>query len=232
MIISQNRHKSIKLEDVSKFFRQANDEINVLSGINFQFEQDFSYALTGVSGTGKSTLLHIIAGFDNPSKGKVYYNSMDIGKLSKKDKKDFLSNSLGFLFQSPYLVNELTIIENAMLKGLISGKSYEDCLPFALELLEKLGLNAKAQYAPYLLSGGEQQRVALARALFTKPCFLIADEPTAHLDDLNKNIIIDLLLAYQKEWKMGLIVATHDPFVTRKMEIRLKICNGNLYLIN
>lgn len=214
----------ISLQNISKQFRES----IVLSDISYSFEQDLTYAITGHSGSGKSTLLHIIAGLETPTTGAVLYNNIDICQFSKKMKEDFFINKLGLIFQLPYLIDELTVIENVMSKGFIAGLPYQECYAEALRLLKELGIEEKASAAPRTLSGGQQQRVSLARALLLRPQFLLADEPTGNLDEETGSIIIDLLLRYHDSYGMGIIVSSHDEYVTDKMSTILRLKDGHL----
>ena len=128
----------------------------------------------------------------------------------------------------PYLIEELSVLENIMIKGLISGQSYKQAAKRGYELLDAVGLGQKADSSTVTLSGGEQQRVALARALFTQPDFILADEPTAHLDVMTKQTIVNLLLTCKRQWGMGLIVATHDQSVAEQMDTMVKLEKGIL----
>lgn len=215
---------TISLQNVSKQFK----ENNVLSNINYLFEQNLTYAITGHSGSGKSTLLHIIAGLETPSQGAVLYNNHDICQFSKKEKEDFFINKLGLIFQLPYLIDELTVIENVMSKGFIAGLPYQECHLEALRLLKELGIEEKASAAPRSLSGGQQQRVSLARALLLRPQILLADEPTGNLDEETGAMIIDVLLEYNYRYGMGIIVSSHDEYVTDKMSTILRLKDGHL----
>lgn len=214
----------LQLRDVTKQFAQGNDVVGVLKGITLSFEQGKSYAITGSSGSGKSTLLHIIAGIEEPTSGSVLYNTQQIQLFTAHERSSFLNNSIGLLFQNSYLIKELTVIENVMIKGLIARtkETHEQ----ALHLLERVGLIDKQHELPPTLSGGQQQRIALARALFNKPSFLLADEPTAHLDLTNGRAMIELIKECQREWRMGLIVCSHDHYVTHAMETVLNLDNG------
>lgn len=208
----------LKTQDIIKKFIQGKNEITVLNGINTFFTQEKTYAITGVSGSGKSTLMHILAGLDTPTTGTVSFNTNIIHTFSSSQRSQFLNQSIGLVFQSPYLLRELSVIENIMLPGLISGRKKNSCESRAEQLLKKIDLLDKKNSKPGELSGGQQQRVAIARALFNEPAFLIADEPTGNLDIETGKSIIDFLLSCHQEWGMGIIISSHDDYVVKRMD--------------
>jgi len=215
--------------NMQKSFREGTTILPVLKNITITFEQGKTYAITGVSGTGKSTLLHLLAGLDRPDSGIVYYNGQNIVQFSPQKLDHFHNSHIGLVFQWPYLIRELSVIENIMLPGLIKGLNKTDCADHAHQLLQYVELNHKANEKPMTLSGGQQQRVALARALFNKPPFLLADEPTGNLDKKTGYAIIDLLLSCQKEWNMGLIISSHDEYVANSMQHLYQLKDGYLH---
>lgn len=216
------------LNKVTKSYEHADTLLTVLSDSNATFIKNHTYAITGSSGSGKSTLIHLLAGLDFPSSGFITFNGEDIQSFNETKKSNFLNKSIGLVFQSPYLIKELTVLENVLLKGLIGGLPQSQCTKKAQELLEGVGLLAKINNYPAQLSGGQQQRVAIARALMNRPDFLLADEPTGNLD-LNTGIaLINLLLQLQKDWAMGLIISSHDSYVKQKMEFVYEIKDGLL----
>jgi len=241
---------TLTADNITKKFKQGSQEISVLNDIHITFTQNKSYAITGVSGSGKSTFIHIIAGLDTPTTGSVLFNNRSLQTLtsvernhtshkatygrpalrssSERSRATFLNKSIGLVFQSPHLIRELSVIENIMLPGLIKGDTFAQCKQKAEELLEKVELLSKKDSKIGELSGGQQQRVAIARALFNEPAFLIADEPTGNLDVHTGKIIIDLLLSCAKEWGMGLIISSHDEYVTEKMEEKYELREGQL----
>jgi ABC-type lipoprotein export system ATPase subunit len=222
---------TLAFENVTQTFFQGNDTLTILRDISVVFEHGNSYAITGVSGSGKSTFLALLAGFEKPTQGHIYYQGHALNHFSEKELQKFLLSIIGFLFQHPYLHHEFTVIENVMLKGLIAGKSREECMHHAMTLLKRLNLTDKAYSLPAHLSGGEQQRVSFLRAIFLNPAFLIADEPTAHLDEATKMPLLNLLKEYQHEQGMGLIISSHDIDLVHDMSFIYRLHKGSLELV-
>jgi ABC-type lipoprotein export system ATPase subunit len=223
-------HHQLLASHVSKSYIQGTDTIVVLHDISASFEQGKSYAITGISGSGKSTLIHLLAGLDIPSAGQIFFDGANIAQFSEDQKSRFLNKSIGLVFQYPYLIKELSVLENVMIKGLIGGIASDECARQAKELLANVGLSEKITAYPGQLSGGQQQRVALARALMNNPDFLLADEPTGNLDMQTGNAIIDLIVRLQKEREMGIIISSHDAYVTERMQMVYELQNGTLIL--
>lgn len=220
--------KELRLQEVEKFFVHAGTRVEILKKTTMLFNQGASYAITGASGVGKSTLVHLLAGLESPSAGKIFYNHQCIADFTEQEKSHFLNQSIGLVFQQPYLIRELSVIENVMVPGLVRGQSSAACKDHAQELLAQVDLAHKCTSKVATLSGGQQQRVALARALFNRPQFLLADEPTGSLDSATGTLIIDLLLRFQKEYNMGIIVSTHDARVASSMHHVYCLQNGYL----
>lgn len=216
----------LAVENLHKIFVNGSATLEVLRGISASFSQGSSYAITGVSGSGKSTFIHLIAGLDNPTSGTVSFNDQNLATASQKFKDQFLRQSIGLVFQTPYLVAELSVLENVMMRGLLAAQPMVQCKEQAMDLLKAVGIADKAESKPLSLSGGQQQRVALARAMFSKPAFLIADEPTGSLDEHTGRDIVELLLSCQHEWHMGIIVSSHDDYVTQAMSSVYRLKDG------
>ena len=223
------RSDILSMDKVSKCFMHESVNTSVLCDITVQFAQHDTYALIGVSGTGKSTLMHILAGIEIPTAGLVLFNNQNINTFLLQERTLFLSQSIGLLFQQPYLIAELSVVENIIVPGLIIGKDKQQCVEEAVQFLCLLGLEHKIHHKPASLSGGQQQRVALARALFNKPSFLLADEPTGSLDSTTAKEIARLLLVCREKWGMGLIVSTHDSYLAQSMGHTYEIRHGELY---
>jgi len=219
---------TLATEQISKKFMQGAEEIIVFNNIDSYFIQNKNYAITGISGAGKSTFMHILAGLDAPSSGSVLFNNINVYQLPTSQLEHFLNKSIGLVFQSPHLLRELSVLENIILPGLINGQKKATCEVQAIKLLHKVELLHKKNSKIGELSGGQKQRVAIARALFNQPVFLIADEPTGNLDLKTGETIIDLLLSCQQEWGMGIIISSHDNYVIEKMHEIYNINEGKL----
>ncbi len=221
-----NASRILRVDNVTKVFRQGGNDLSVLCGITQDFEAGQSYAVVGVSGSGKSTFLHILGGLDEPTSGSVSFAGTALHNL--RDRSKLLNKHLGFVFQFHYLIKELTVLENVMLPGLIAGLSRAEATERAHELLTFLRIEAKSTVNPTALSGGEQQRVSIGRAMFNRPKFLIADEPTGNLDEENAQQALALLQEGCSAWGMGLIVCSHDRSVYEKMGIIFQMQHGIL----
>jgi len=218
------RNFKIRTESLGRQFEDGANTIVVLKDINVCFEQGKTYAIVGASGTGKSTLLHLISGLDVPTSGTIFFGTEIVQSLSSVQRV----SKIGLIFQSPYLIKELNVLENIMIAGSINGLKEAECKARALLLLKEMGLEKTEKWEVGALSGGQRQRVSIARALMNRPHFLIADEPTGNLDKENAALVIKTLLAYQKKEQMGLIISSHDPSVTRQMEHIFVLKEGNL----
>lgn len=220
----------ITIDSITKSYQQGHATIRVLNKATATFVQGQTYAITGSSGSGKSTLLHIIASLESYDQGTVTIGDRNIGTLSAKDRTHLCASTLGIVFQQPHLINELSVIENIMLKGLAIGTAKNLCYQQALSMLDRVNLSEKAHAMPATLSGGQQQRIAILRALFNKPAFLLADEPTGNLDQETGKSVIDFLLTCQRTWNMGLIVCSHDQYVIQHMQTILHLKDGVLLI--
>lgn len=218
----------LRCKQITKHFNTSICSSLVLNTITITFTQNESYAIQGVSGTGKSTFMHLLAGLDQPSTGSIFFNAHDLSRMSALEHERFLQKNVGLLFQQPYLIKELTVLENVMVPGLIRGLPFIECRSRAQNLLEKVNLYDKREEYPGALSGGQQQRIALARALINKPDFLIADEPTGNLDEQTGRQMVALMVNLQKEWGMGIIVSTHDNYVAHAMSNQYTLEEGIL----
>lgn len=200
----------------------------ILRDVSVRCTRGMWYSLHGVSGSGKSTLLHILAGFFPPSEGEVAYNDRSIKTYTCDALQYIRYAGLGIIFQEPFLIHELSVVDNIMLKGHIAGIASDVCYAMATELLASFGLLDYAARMPVTLSGGEQQRVAIMRGLLGNPHFLLIDEPTAHLDTQAKRQMMVLLQRLRDQYALGMIVATHDPEVAQYADETWELCDGTL----
>ena len=170
--------------------------------------------ITGDSGKGKTTYLHILAGLLHPKAGEIIIDNTDLVSLSEKTTDKFRGKNIGVVFQKSYFIAALTVMENLqMASWLATGKKHTK---LAKRLLEQLGIENQAEKLPSQLSIGQQQRVSIARALMNEPKVLLADEPTSSLDDKNAEKVIDLLTSLSKEYKAALLIVTHDSRIKEK----------------
>lgn len=198
----------IKIENLSFTY----DTQFVLQDLSYEFESGHIYSIVGKSGTGKTTLLSLLAGLTKPTKGRILYNNMDITQI---DPYEYRSKYVGVVFQSYNLLTKLTAAENVILSMNISGKSIPNKSERAYQLLEQVGLNrTEADRRILTLSGGQQQRVAIARALSYDPEILLADEPTGNLDGTTQAEILKIFRSLATQGKCVILV-THSPDVAK-----------------
>jgi len=200
-----------ELKRVTKIFIQGTREIPIFKDLNLSLIQGKSLAIIGQSGSGKSSLLHLMAGLDVPTKGSIFYKGNSLLDLSLNEKATFRNKELGFVYQFHHLLPEFTAIENAAMPLFLSRKySKTQSLEIARDLLSQVGLDSRISHLPGELSGGERQRVSVARALSNNPSCLIMDEPTGDLDLENSRNMFDLIINLSKKHKTSMIIATHD----------------------
>jgi putative ABC transport system ATP-binding protein/lipoprotein-releasing system ATP-binding protein len=206
-------------------FRIGEATIEVLRGIDIDIAAGESVFLCGASGAGKTTLLYTLAGLETPESGSVEFEGQSLYSLSGNALARLRNKRMGFVFQSYFLLPELTALENVLLPALIRGKPQADR---GRDLLERVGLAGRMDHLPAELSGGEQQRVAIARSLINDPAILFADEPTGNLDSKNGEVIINLLLDLSKADGRTLAVVTHDENLARRGDRVARIVDGCL----
>lgn len=199
--------------------------LEVLRGVDLDVAKGEVVFLRGPSGAGKSTLLYILAGLEHPRSGSVSFEERQLFGLGRDRLADLRNRRMGFVFQSYFLLPELTALENVMLPAMIGGKCREQ---EARRLLDRVGLSGRLDHLPSQLSGGEQQRVAIARSLINDPGILFADEPTGNLDSATGAGIIDLLLGLARQDGRTFVAVTHDPALAALGDRQLFLREGHL----
>jgi len=213
------------LRDVHKIYRMGETEVHALRGASLEVLPAEFAVIMGPSGSGKSTLMHIAGCLDVPTSGRVEYKGRDLTELASRDRADFRSNEVGFVFQKYNLIANLTATENVGLPLLLRGTSTTQTHKRALDALERVGLSDRASHRPSKLSGGEQQRVAIARALVNEPTMVLADEPTGNLDTATGDRILALLRALTTE-KRTVLVVTHNPEIAEQADRLVTLRDG------
>lgn len=188
-------------------------EIEVLKGIDLNIEKEEFVSIVGASGAGKTTLLQILGTLDKADAGSLMIDGIDVQRLNSNALADFRLKHIGFVFQFHQLLPEFSALENVMIPALIARRNKREAEKEAKELLDYLGLSHRLSHKPNQLSGGEKQRVAVARALINKPKLILADEPSGSLDSKNKEELNKLLLSLKNEFKLTLLVVTHDTSI-------------------
>ena len=186
--------------------------MNILKGIDLKIPRGQFAAVMGPSGSGKSTLLGLLAGLDTPTSGRILLDGEDITFLNEDQMALLRGRKIGFVFQSYHLVPTLTAEENVLLPLELAGNGHGGRAR-ARQLLERVGLGARRDHYPVQLSGGEQQRVAVARAFALQPPILLADEPTGNLDSATGEVVLELLLALNREQGATMVLVTHEQSI-------------------
>jgi len=218
----------LRTDNLTKIFRSGDEEIVVFDGLALEVREGELVALVGESGTGKTTLLYLLAALDTPTRGEVYFMGQRLSEFSAEERAAYRNLRVGFVWQMHYLLPEFSALENVVITQLISGREFSLAKARARELLGEVGLGNAATRRVGELSGGEQQRVALARALANQPALLLADEPTGSLDQRTALRVIELVERLHRDHRLTSLVATHNPDVARCAQRILRLANGKL----
>ena len=217
---------AIQFDNVSLSYGTKSDAVEVLKSISFSIDRKEVVSIVGPSGSGKTSIIMLASGLETASSGSVKVNGQEIVGLKENQLSEVRRKNIGIVFQSFYLIPNLTAVENVLL-------SLEANQQFNLEqdaenLLDEFGLSHRLHHLPSELSGGEQQRVAIARALINKPKIILADEPTGNLDSANSESMIDLLFDYTKKSQTSLVMVTHDNTIANRCDRTIEIRDGQI----
>jgi lipoprotein-releasing system ATP-binding protein len=218
----------IEVSNLTKSYPVGGDRLTVLKSLDVSLERGEMLAIVGASGVGKSTLLHVLGGLDSVDEGTVRIDQTMLSELSDPELVAFRNRHVGFVFQFHHLLPEFSALENAEMPMRIARRSAADRRERASGLLGRVGLAARLDHRPGMLSGGEQQRVAIARALVMEPTLLLADEPTGDLDEHTADSLHDLLREMHRERGLTSIIATHNPRLAAACDRVLRLEEGRL----
>ena len=209
-----------------KGIRKRYGTLEVLKGVDLSVSKGEVVSIVGASGAGKTTLLQILGTLEKADSGSLSINGEEVTKLGSKALSAFRNRHIGFVFQFHHLLPEFTALENAMMPGLIAGRSMKDCTPRAEELLTRLNVIGRKEHKPNQMSGGEQQRVAVARALFNSPSVVLADEPSGNLDSAHAKELHQLFFDLRKELGQTFVIVTHNEELAEMADRRLVMKDG------
>ena len=214
----------VKAVDLCKVVSTSEGQLTILKGINLEIKKSESVAIVGASGSGKTTVLSLLAGLDNPTQGEIFLGGDEITAMDEEQRAHTRGDRVGFVFQTFQLLSSLTALENVMLPAELKKDSQAE--QKALRLLQRVGLDHRSHHYPRQLSGGEQQRVAIARAFASSASILFADEPTGNLDSKTGAKVIDLIFELNAEFGTTLVLVTHDSRLADRCDRAIHIASG------
>ena len=215
----------LTVRDLRKSYALGGQTLQILQGVSFDLASGETLALTGESGSGKSTILHLVGGLDRPDSGQVLIDGHDIGAMSDKQQAELRRSTLGIVFQQFNLIPSLTVGDNIAFQARLSGRYDPD---YAAELASELGLTDQLAKYPEQLSGGQQQRVAIARSLSAKPKIILADEPTGNLDETSADAVMAVMNQLVRETGTAMLMVTHSEKIAQSMDRRLHLTHGQV----
>lgn len=218
--------KILETKQLKKYYGSGDTLVKALDGINLSVEQGEFVSIVGTSGSGKSTILHMLGGLDRPTSGVVRVEGRDISKLKDEELTIFRRRKIGFVFQSYNLVPVLNVYENIVLPIELDGNQMDTA--YVKDIIEVLGLEKKKYNLPSQLSGGQQQRVAIARAIASKPAILLADEPTGNLDSVTSQDVLSLLKVTSDRFGQTVVMITHNEEIAQLADRIVRIEDGRI----
>ena len=221
----------IETINLKKTYKHLNGNITLFNNLNLKIKQGDLVALVGPSGSGKSSLLHLLALLDEPTKGDIKLNDISIKKFEDEKKDEIRRKYISIIFQDNNLLNDFTAIENVMMPLIIKGENLDNSKNKAQKILKAVKILDRSEHFPNELSGGEQQRVAIARALIAETNLILADEPTGNLDFKTAQEIFSYFLKLKK-LKKTIIFATHNRELANRADYKLLISNGDIKRVN
>ncbi len=219
----------LSCRNLSKSYPQADaPALEIFNNVSFELGNSETISIVGSSGSGKTSLLQILAGLDTATSGRVIVCDEDISMMNQNELCKVRNQHLGFIYQFHHLLPEFTALENTLMPLIIAGKQANEDYQYAEYILGRLGLGQRLKHFPSQLSGGERQRVAIARAVVNKPQIVFADEPTGNLDNTTAHQVLDIFFELQQELKTSLIIVTHDSAIANKTQKIYQLKNGIL----
>ena len=216
----------ITLNNIQLQYQNGSVVTEVIKGITLAVKKQETLAIIGKSGSGKTSLIMLLAGLEKPTSGSIVFENQTISNFNEEELSDFRQKNIGIIFQSFYLIPNYTALENVALTLEINLQ--KNATELAKDILIDLGLEHRLQHYPSQLSGGEQQRVAIARAVINKPSIILADEPTGNLDDENSVLISDTLFDVVKSFGSSLCLVTHDKELAQRCDRQIIIQDGKI----
>ncbi len=223
-----DKSEVLRVEGLKKVYRSGNSDLVLFENLSFHVRKGEMLAIVGESGTGKSSLLHILGALDTASGGDVYFANFSLRQLSDDERAEFRNRELGFVWQFHYLLPEFTAVENIAMPLLLRGVGRREAEQEASKWLKEVGLADRGHHRSGELSGGEQQRVSLARALVTRPQVLMADEPTGDLDNRTAEAVFELIARLHTDYRLTSLIVTHNLAFARRCHRVLAIRNGRV----